>query len=47
MNRSHFFVLNRKQYQNSYQTVKIQVAVFSVMTPCSVAVGYQRFGGLC
>jgi len=26
--------------------VKIQVEVFWVVTPCSVVVGYQRFGGL-
>jgi hypothetical protein len=27
--------------------VKIQIVVFCVVTPCSVAVGYQRFGGPC
>jgi len=26
---------------------KIQVEVFWVMTPCSVAVGYHRFGEPC
>jgi hypothetical protein len=28
-------------------TAKIQVEEFWVVTPCSVAIGYQRFGGLC
>jgi hypothetical protein len=27
--------------------MKIQVTVFWVTTPCSVVVGYQRFGGPC
>jgi hypothetical protein len=27
--------------------VKIQVEVFWVVTPCSVVVGYQHFGGPC
>jgi len=27
--------------------VKFHVVVFWVMTPCSVVVLYQRFGGLC
>jgi hypothetical protein len=27
--------------------VKIQVEVFWVVTPCSVVVGYRRFGGPC
>jgi len=27
--------------------VKIQVEVFWVVTPCSVVVGYQRFGEPC
>jgi hypothetical protein len=27
--------------------VKIQVAVFWIMAPCSVVVGYQRFRGPC
>jgi len=28
-----------------FTAVKIQVEVFWVVTPCSVAVGHQRFGG--
>jgi len=28
-------------------TVKIQVEVFWVVTPCSVVVGHQRFAGPC
>jgi len=27
--------------------MKTQVAVFWVMTPCNVALGYRRFGGPC
>jgi hypothetical protein len=30
-----------------FTTVKIQIAIFLVVTPCSVAVGYRRFGGVC
>jgi hypothetical protein len=29
----------------AFTAVKIQVEVFRVVTPCSVVVGYQRFGG--
>jgi len=29
----------------SYVTFSVQVKVFWVFTPCSVVVGYQRFGG--
>jgi len=29
-----------------FRAVKIQVVVFWVVTPCSVVVGYPRFGGL-
>jgi hypothetical protein len=29
-----------------FTAVKIQAEVFWVVTPCSVAVGYQRFGGI-
>jgi len=28
-----------------FMAVKIQVDVFGVVTPCSSAAGYQRFGG--
>jgi len=27
--------------------MKMQVEVFWVVTPCSIVVGYQRFGGSC
>jgi len=30
-----------------FMMVKVQVEVFWVVTPSSVAVGYQCFGGLC
>jgi hypothetical protein len=30
-----------------FMAVKIQVEAFWVVTPCSVAVGYQRFRGPC
>jgi len=30
-----------------FTEVKIRVEVFWVLTPCNVAVGYQRFGGAC
>jgi hypothetical protein len=30
-----------------FTAVKIQVEVFSVVTPCIFVVGYQHFGGLC
>jgi hypothetical protein len=30
-----------------FTAMKVQVEVFWVMTPCSVAVGCQRFGGTC
>jgi len=30
-----------------FMEVKIQVKVFLVVTQCSVAVGYQHFGGPC
>jgi hypothetical protein len=28
-----------------YKSVKVQVEIFCVVTPCNVVVGYQRFGG--
>jgi len=31
----------------AFKAVKIQVDVFSVVTPSSVVVGYQRFVGPC
>jgi hypothetical protein len=31
----------------AFTVVRIQVEVFGVVTLCSVAVGYQRFGGPC
>jgi len=30
-----------------FSTMKIQVVVFCVVTPCNWVVGHQRFGGLC
>jgi hypothetical protein len=30
-----------------FTTIEIQVQFFWVVTPCSVVVGYQRFGGPC
>jgi len=30
-----------------FTAVKIQVEVFRTVTPCSVVVGYRRFGGTC
>jgi hypothetical protein len=30
-----------------FTAVNIQVEVFRVVKPCSVVVGYQRFGGPC
>jgi len=30
-----------------FTVVKIQVAVFRDVTPCSEVVGYRHFGGLC
>jgi len=30
-----------------FTTLKVQVRDLRVVTPCSVAVGYQRFRGLC
>jgi hypothetical protein len=30
-----------------FTAVEIQVEVFRVVTPCNVAIGYQRFGGPC
>jgi hypothetical protein len=30
-----------------FTVMKMQVVVFCVVRPCSVVVGYQRFGGPC
>jgi len=30
-----------------FTAMKIQVAVFSIVTPCSFVIGYKRFGGPC
>jgi len=39
----------RIQYSTfeAFTTVKIQIEVFWIVTPGSVAVGYMCFGGLC
>jgi len=42
--------LNTEQMKNAkfeIFTAKIQVQVLWVVTPCSIVVGYQRFGGYC
>jgi hypothetical protein len=31
----------------AFTTVKIQIEILWVVTPCSVVVGYQRFRGPC
>jgi hypothetical protein len=49
------FVLGTKAFEygvsdasfEAFMTVMFQAEVFWVVTPCSVVVGYERFGGPC
>jgi hypothetical protein len=39
--------IDQKMSSDAFMAVMLQVEVFWVVTPCSVVVGCQRFGGLC
>jgi hypothetical protein len=44
---SAFYTVSRHSRFEVFTAVKIQVAVFWIMTPCNDVAGYQRFGRPC